>query len=76
MPVAKDNLFVICQHFQRTSSVKLLGQFQLNFMQPPGEEVKKVCIFGLDHMTNMAAMSICGKNLKNPSALVPLGRLP
>ena len=32
--------------------------------QPPGKGGKKVYIFGPDHMTNMATMPICCKNLK------------
>ena len=29
--LAKGHLSVVCHHFQRTSSFKLLGQFQSNF---------------------------------------------
>ena len=32
-------------------------------MQPPGKLTKKVCTFGLGHMTKMAAMPIYAKNL-------------
>ena len=34
-------------------------------IQPPGTLGKKNCSNGLGHMTNMAAMPIYGKNLKN-----------
>ena len=34
-------------------------------IQPPGPLGKKSCSNGLGHMTNMAAMPIYGKNLKN-----------
>ena len=33
-------------------------------IQPPGHLGKKCCSNGLGHMTNMAAMTIYGKNLK------------
>ena len=29
--LAKGHMSVVCQHFQRSSSLKLLGQFELNF---------------------------------------------
>ena len=36
----------------------------MSYIQPPGTLGKKKCSNGLGHMTNMAAMSIYGKNLK------------
>ena len=35
------------------------------YVEPPWEGGTKVCINGPGHMTKMAAMPICGKNLKN-----------
>ena len=43
-------------------------------IQPPGTLGKKSCSNGLGHMTNMAAMFIYGKNLKNSSPPEPLDR--
>ena len=53
-----------CQHFQRTS-LKLLGQFHLNFICSLKAMGERVYIFSQGHMTKMAAMPIYGKNLKN-----------
>ena len=33
-------------------------------MEPPWDGGKKVCSNGPGHMTKMAAMTVCGKNLK------------
>ena len=41
-------------------------------MQPRGKEGKKAYIFGVGHLTKIAAMPIYGKNLKNSSSPVPL----
>ena len=43
-------------------------------IQPPGPLGKKSCSNGPDHMTNMAAMPIYGKNLKKSSSPEPLDR--
>ena len=40
-------------------------------MQPLGPLGTKSCSNGLGHMTKMAAMSICGKNLKKSSSPEP-----
>ena len=56
-----------------TSSMKLLGYFKINVMcslQVIGG--KKVYIFGLGHMTKMAAMPIYGKKHKKSSSPEPL----
>ena len=60
-------------HFQRTSSLKLLGQFHLNFICDLQAKGKYFYIFCPGHMTKMAAMPIYRKNLKNSSFLEPLG---
>ena len=57
------------QHFQMTFSLKLLGQFELNFvciLQAKGGK-REYIIFGLDQMSNMAAMPIYGTNLTKSS---------
>ena len=41
-------------------------------IQPPGPLGKTNCSIGLDHMTNMAAMPIYGKNLKKSSSPEPI----
>ena len=42
------------------------GPISIKFhKQPPGDRRKKVYIFGLGHMTKMAAMPIYGKTLNN-----------
>ena len=64
MTLAKGHLSVVCQHFQRTFPLKLLGQFHLNFIPSlQGEAGKKVYIFGFGRMAKMAAMPIYGKDL-------------
>ena len=47
-------------------------------MQPPSKKGKKVYIFGLDHITKIAAMLIhvYGKNIKKSTSPDPLGGLP
>ena len=76
MTLALGHLSAFCQHFQMTSILKLLGQFELNFtcnLQADGG--KKLYIFGPGHMTKVATMPIYGKNLKKSSP-EPLGRFP
>ena len=60
--LAKGHLFVICQQFQRTSTLNLNGQFLLNFLWSPKAERGKVYIFGPGHMNKMAAMLYIVKN--------------
>ena len=43
-------------------------------MEPQWDGRTKVCSYGLDHMTKMAAMPIYGKNMKNSSSPEPKGR--
>ena len=43
-------------------------------IQPPGPLGKKSCSNGLDHITNMAAMPIYGKNLNKSSSPEPIDR--
>ena len=40
-------------------------------MDPPRDGGTKICLNGPGHMTNMAAMPIYGKNMKNSSSLEP-----
>ena len=40
-------------------------------VEPPWDGGMKVCSNGLDHLTNMAAMSVYGKNLNKSSSLEP-----
>ena len=46
------------------------------YVEPPWEGGTKVCINGLGHMTEMAAMIIYVNNLKKPSSSEPAGRIP
>ena len=46
------------------SPLKLLGQFEMNFMCSRLAKGGRKFIFGPGHMTKMAAMPICGKTLK------------
>ena len=67
MTLAKGHMSVICQHLQRSSSLKLTPR-PIPFifhMHPSSTGGKKVHIFRPGHMTKMTAMSIYGKNLKN-----------
>ena len=59
------------QHFQRTSALKPLSQFQQNYiiMQPPGQGGKKVYILNPSHMTKIAVITIYGKNIKKISRI-------
>ena len=45
-------------------------------VEPPWDGGTKDCSNGLGHMTNMAAIPICGKNFKISSSLEPKGRCP
>ena len=62
-------MLVVCQHFQRASPLKLLGQFQLNFICSFLANGKKRFIFSFcpGHMTKMVAMPMYGKNIKKIS---------
>ena len=70
---------VVCHHCKRAFSLKLLGQFHLNFICSflAKKEKESVCIVRPGHMTKMAAIPIYGKNLKKrPSSSEPLDQLP
>ena len=41
------------------------------YVEPPWERGTKVCINGPGHMTKMAVMPICGKDLKKSSTPEP-----
>ena len=50
--LAKDHLFVICQHFKKDFSSRTTWPMSLkSHMQPPGKMGKQVYIFGLGHST-------------------------
>ena len=69
--------FIRRQHFQRTASLKLLGQFEFNFTcSLQGKGGKKIYSFRSGHMTKRAAMPISLKNYKQFSPPEPLDRLP
>ena len=53
----------------------LANQSQFH-MEPPWDAVTKVYSNGPGHMTKMAAMSICGKNLEKSSSPEPKGWWP
>ena len=54
---------------------KLLGRLKPNVMWIfRRNKGMKICSNGPDHMTNMAAMPIYNKNMKNPSSLELKGR--
>ena len=61
--------------FQTTSSLKPLGQFQLDFIcSLLTMKEQKVCLNGPGHMTKMDVMPKYGKYIKKSPE--PLGRLP
>ena len=62
--------FVVRQHLQKTS-LKLLGQFPLNFICSLQVKAEKVNLFGLGQTTKLDVMPIYGKNLKNSSSSEP-----
>ena len=65
----------VCQHFQTSSPLKLLGRLKPNFyMEPSWDRGMKVCPNGPSHMTKLAAIPIYGKNLKKFSSPEPKGR--
>ena len=65
MTLAKGQPLVICQHFQRASSLKLPGQFHLNFIYSLLARVeRRFLYFRRGHITKMAAMTIYDINLK------------
>ena len=50
------------------------SQIEAKFhVEPPWDGGRKICSNGSGQMTNMAAMSINGKNLKKSSSLEPKG---
>ena len=63
MTLAKDQISVMCQHFQKGSTLKLLGQFYLNFICSLQEKGAEIFIFGPGHMAKIDAMPIYGKTL-------------
>ena len=67
MTLAKDHISVVCQHFERASPLKLLGQFHLNiiYMHLSGAMGKKVYTLSVRHISKMPTMTIYGKIIKN-----------
>ena len=55
---------IVCQHFQRASSLKLLGQFYFNFICSLLAKGKRKFIFCPGHMTKMATMPLQVRTLK------------
>ena len=62
MTLAKGHMSVVCQHFQRRSSLKLTGQFQLNFIY---SLLANGNMFGPGHMTTIGTIPIYCKHFKN-----------
>ena len=67
---------VRCQHFQTSSPLTPLGQLKPNFIWSSMGKGKEIFPNGHGHMTKMAAMPICGKNLKKSSSPEPKGWWP
>ena len=63
----------ISNNFCSESTGPIATKFHI---QPPGILGKKNCSNDLDHMTNMAAMPIYGKNLKKSSSPEPIDQWP
>ena len=60
--------------FPNFFSLEIAGPIAAKFhVEPPWDGRTKVYSNGPDHMTNMAAMVIYGKNLKKSSSLEPNG---
>ena len=66
-------LSTLSKDFSSEATVPISFKFH---MQPPGSGGKKVYIFGHGHMTKIATMPICDKNLKKSFSPEPLGQLP
>ena len=64
-------LSIISNDFFSETTRPIVTKFHI---QPPGLLGKKNYSNGLDHMTNMAAMPIYGKNLKTSSSPEPIDR--
>ena len=63
--------------FSKGFSPETTGSISFNFhMQPPSKEGKNVYIFGLGHITMVAASPVYSKNIEKSFSLKPLGRLP
>ena len=61
--------------FQTSFSLETSRLIEAKFhVEPPRDRQMKVCSNGLCHMTNIAAMPIYGKNLKNSSSLESKGQ--
>ena len=66
MTLAKGHGSVVCQHFQREFSSGTTGPISFKYhMQPSSKVGKKLYIFGIGHLTMIAAMPIYVKTLKN-----------
>ena len=61
-PPSVHRLSTISNDFSSETTGPIATKFHI---QPPGPLGKKICSNDLGHMTNMAAMHIYGKNLKN-----------
>ena len=65
LSLPRGYIHVYDNYFQKSFSLKPLGQSRPNFMWSLlGKRDPKVCKNGLGHMTKLAAMPIYGKNLR------------
>ena len=61
--------------FSNIFSSETTGPIETKFhMEPPWDGGTNVCSNGPGHMTKVAAMPICGKNLKKSPSPEPKGR--
>ena len=68
-PSSVVRLSTILNDFSSVTTGLIATKFHI---QPPGTLGKKNCSNGLEHMTNMAAMPIYGKNIKKSSSPEPI----
>ena len=67
-------MYLCVSTFSNIFSSETTGPIEAKFhVEPPWDGEMKVCSNGPGHMTKMATMPICGKNLKKSSSLEPKG---
>ena len=64
-----ETISTISKDFSSETTGPIATKFHI---QPPGPLGKKSCSNGLDHMTNLVAMPIYGKNLNKSSSPEPI----